>query len=211
VDPRVEHVLGDRDLGIGEHGLGPGRVAGLPVEDVVARAARQVVADDRRAGVQRMPGVDHRGQRLVLDVDQFQGVARRVAVVGDHERHLLTLEPHLVGGQHGLPVPGQGGHPGQVPLGQGLAGDDGPHLGVRLGGQGVDGQDPGVRVRAAQHRAVQHAGQAHVVDVVALAADEPLVLLAQHPAETPGHEVSPAARSEAGCSAAQRMDRTMFS
>ena len=27
-----------------------------------------------------------------------------------------TLEPHLVGGQHGLRVAGQRGHPGQVPL-----------------------------------------------------------------------------------------------
>jgi hypothetical protein len=74
-------------------------------------------------------------------------------------------------------------------------------LSVGLGGQGVDGQDPGVRVRAAQHRAVQHAGQAHVVHEQALTADEPLVLLAQHPPETAGH----------GCSAAHLMDRTMFS
>ena len=44
-------------------------------------------------------------------------------------------------------------------------------------------------------------GQAHVVDEEALTADEPLVLLAQHPPETVGH----------GCSAAHRMDRTMFS
>ena len=47
----------------------------------------------------------------------------------------------------------------------------------------VDRDDPGVGVRAAQDRAVQHARQVHVVDVGALAADEPHVLLAQHAAE----------------------------
>ncbi len=62
-----------------------------------------------------------------------------------------------------------------------------------------------MRVRAAQHRAVQHAGQPHVVDEEALAADEPLVLLAQHPPEARGHGVS----SE--CSAAHLIERTMFS
>ena len=80
---------------------------------------------------------------------------------------------------------------------------------MSLGGQGVDGQDPGVRVRAAQHRPVQHAGQPHVVHEEALAADEPLVLLAQHAAEAGGHAVSPGC--SAACSAAQRMERTMFS
>ena len=45
----------------------------------------------------------------------------------------------------------------------------------RLGGRGVDGEDLRVRVRAAQDRAVQHAGQVDVIDVVALAPDEALV------------------------------------
>src|SRR3712207_8722363 len=41
----------------------------------------------------------------------------------------------------------------------------------------------GMRKRAAQRCAVQHARQRDVVDVVALSADEPRVLLALHPAE----------------------------
>ncbi len=52
---------------------------------------------------------------------------------------------------------------------------------MRLGRCGVDRDQPCMRVRAAQHRAVQHARQHEVVDVVALAAEEASVLLA-HPA-----------------------------
>ena len=66
------------------------------------------------------------------------------------------------------------------------AGDHGLDLRVRLGGAGVDRDDPRVRVRAAQHRAVQHPGQRDVVDVAAAAADEPGVLLAPHRAEAHG-------------------------
>ena len=70
-----------------------------------------------------------------------------------------------------------------------------------------------MRVRAAQHRPVQHAGQLHVVHVRALAADEPLILLAQHPAEARDAMAHPAASGSSGreCFAAQRIDLTMFS
>jgi hypothetical protein len=205
VHPGVEHVLADRDLGVAEDLVGTFGVAGLPVEDVVAGCARDVVADDRRVGVQRAAGVGHRGQRLVFHVDQLERVPGRVVVLGHHERHLLALEPDLADGQHGLPVSGQGRHPGQVAVLERLAGDDRLDLGVGLGRDRVDGDDPGVRVGAAQHRAVEHAGQVHVVHVGALAADEPLVFLAQHPSVARSHPASFA------CSAAQRTERTMFS
>ena len=214
MDPRVQQVLGQGHLGGGEDLVGAVGVPGLPVENVIAAA--QVIADDRGTGVQRVPGVDHGRQRLVVDVDQLQGVPGRVPVVGHHERDLLALEPHLVGGQHGLGVPGQGRHPGQPAGRQHGPGDDRPDLGVGLGRGGVHGPDAGVRVRAAQHRAVQHAAELQVVDEAALAPDEPGVLLAPHRAEAHwngflgflggGHEAAPC-----GCSAAQRTDRTMFS
>ena len=57
------------------------------------------------------------------------------------------------------------------------------HARQRRRGAGVDRPDPGVRVRAAQDRGVQHAGHGHVVDVIALPAKESRVLLAGHPAE----------------------------
>ncbi len=55
-----------------------------------------------------------------------------------------------------------------------------------LGGRGVDGHDAGVRVGAAQDGPVEHAGKLDVVEVVALAPQEPGVLLAQHAAEADG-------------------------
>ena len=186
VDARVEHVLGDDDVGLGEDGVGLLLAARLPVEDVVVGLAFLVVADDGRVGVERVARVDDRGQRLVVDVDELERVACGVAVLGDDEGDLLALEAHLVGGEDGEGVVRQRGDPRQAERLEHRAGDDGLHLRVRLGGRGVDALDARVRERAAQDGAVQHAGQHDVVDVVALAADEAGVLLAEHAAEADG-------------------------
>ena len=68
--------------------------------------------------------------------DQLQRVPGRVPVLGHHERDLLALEAHLVGGQHGLRVLGQRGHPGQPARGQVLPGEHGldPRVGLRRDG-----------------------------------------------------------------------------
>ena len=63
------------------------------------------------SGLERRAGVDHGRQQLVLDLDQLERVARRVAVVGDHERDLLALEADLVRGQDRLLVGGHRRHP----------------------------------------------------------------------------------------------------
>ncbi len=178
----VDDVLGHHDVGLGEDRLGGGLVAGLPVEAVVVGLALEVGADDRRVRREGRADVDDRFEDLVLDVDQLEGVASGVAVLGHHEGDLLPLEPHLVGGQDGLHVVGQGRHPRQPLRGQVGAGDDGLDLGVGLGRGHVDADDLGVRHRRAQDREVQHPRQLHVVDVLAHAPDEARVLLAQHPA-----------------------------
>ncbi len=138
-------------------------------------------------------------QHVVFDVDQLQGVAGGVAVLGDDERDLLALEADLVGDEHGLHVGGQRGRPGEVERHQVLAGDDGQHLrvGQRLGG--VDRDQPGMGHGGAQDGTVQHAGQHDVVDVVALAADEPRVLLALD-AAVPDRAVGVAGRRVGCCS-----------
>ena len=183
VHARVEHLLGDHDVRRGEHLVGEVLVAGLPVEDVVVRLALDVVADDRGALVERLLGVHDRRQRLVVDLDEVERVARGVLVLGDDEGDLLALEAHLVGGEHRLDVHRQRRHPREVQRLEGGTGDDRLHLRHRLGLGGVDRPDPGVRIGAAQDRGVQHAGQRHVVEVAATAADETYVLLALHPAE----------------------------
>ena len=75
---RVDDVARDDRVGLGERAVGGLLVAGLPgrAGQVVALALL-VVADQRRVGVERLARVDDRRQRLVLDVDQRQRVARR--------------------------------------------------------------------------------------------------------------------------------------
>ena len=55
-------VLLDDDVGAREHVVGRGRVAGLPVEDVVVDLPVLVVADQRRVGVERGARVDDHRQ-----------------------------------------------------------------------------------------------------------------------------------------------------
>jgi hypothetical protein len=220
---RVDHVARDDDVGVGEDAIGLVLVAGLPVEDVVGGLALLVVADDRRVRIARLARVDDRRERVVLDIDELERVARRVAVVGDDERDLLALKAHFVGRQDGLGVVGQRRHPREVQALEVLAGDDRAHLRMGECGRRVDRDDARVRERAAQHGAVEHAGQVDVVDVVALAADEARVLLALEAPEADGtflnggHQAvtsSPAPALAAvcavSCSAAQRIALTMF-
>ena len=183
MDARVHDVLADDDLGVGEHRFGRGGVARLPVEAVVVGLALEIVADHRRVGVEGVTNVDHRIERLVLDVDQLQCVARRVAVLGDDEGDLLVLEADLVGGEDRLHVVGQCRHPGEILRGEVLAGDHGFDLRVCFRGGLVDADDAGVGHRRPEDRHVQHAGQFDVVAVLAEAAHEARVLLAEHAAE----------------------------
>ena len=52
---------------------------------------------NRRAGPERVLGVDHRWQRLVFDLDQVERVLGQVAVARDYHRHRLADEARLVG------------------------------------------------------------------------------------------------------------------
>ena len=187
-----------------------------------------VVADDRCARIHGALGVHDRLERFVVDIDELEGVLRDVAGLGDDEGHLLTLEANLVSCEHCLGVIRQGRHPREVVAeqlrtrnaGKRCAREDCDNTWKGLRRRGVDGLDAGVRERAAQDRTVEHAGQVHVIDVVALTTDESLVLDALHAAEP--DRVSGCAQrhllggghadtsSPAGCSAAHWMDSTMF-
>ena len=176
VAARVERVELDDLVRLGE-GLVRGLlVARLPVVDVVVGLPFLLVADDGRALLEGLLRGRDRLQRLVVDVDQLAGVLGDVGGLGDHRRHLLALEAHLVRGENGLRVAREGRHPGEVVLREELAGDDRDDALDRLGAGGVDRVDAGVRERAAQELQVEHSRQHDVVEVVALAADEAGVL-----------------------------------
>ena len=182
---RIDDELPDRDVGLGEGGVGRGLVAGLPGEDVVVMLALavgavglvlQILADHRRAVRHRLERIDVDRQRLVLDFDQFDGIGRGLAAFGDHEGDFLVLEQHFAVGQHHLHVAGQRRHPGEVDGFQHLGGQHRDDAGHRRGFRGVDLLDAGVGVRRAHQVAVEHAGQFQIVDVIALALGEADVL-----------------------------------
>ena len=164
------------DLRVAEREIGCLAVADLPFEDVVVvlacavRAgglAREVLAQHRRVRVHRLERIDQRRQFLVFDLDEFRGVGRDVAVVGDDEGDLLVLEQHLAVRQHHLHIARQRRHPMQFQRRQIGGGQHGDHAGQRLCLRGVDALDPGMGIGRAHEVAVQHAGQLHVVHVVA--------------------------------------------
>ena len=135
VRARVEHVLGHHDVGAREHLVAVGALSPDSQSKMWLSVLPSLSSRMTGASASSAAGVDHRGQRLVLDVDQLEGVAGGVAVLGDDERDLLALEAHLVGGQHGLDVGRQRRHPRQAQRLEHLAGDDGLDLRVRLGAE----------------------------------------------------------------------------
>ncbi len=177
MDARDVDILLDDDVCRIKGGLGGGRVPGLPVPDVVGLL---LTVDPNQRGVRlkRLLWIDHDRQRLIVDVHQPDRVGGDVALRSDDGGDFLSLVDDAVDGQDHLLVRHQGRHPGQASGVQVTAGDDGQHAWQRQGRLGVDIGDPGVGVRAADDIEVQHAGQFHVVDVGALAADEARVLLA---------------------------------
>ncbi len=156
--------------GNGQSGLGAdggGVLAADPVQALdhdlagglrVAVAQRdvpdQVAVGVQGGGAEGLLGVGDRVEEFVLDGDRGRGEACGVGVVGGDGGDGLAVVAHDVVGEHG-PV----GDPAAVGGGAGHVGvgDDGAHAGHLRGGLGVDGEDPGVGVRGAQHGGPQQA------------------------------------------------------
>ena len=180
VDGREGVLPLDHHGGVFEGAAGiaaPERVAVAGVAVGVGQVAKTVRA--------ARPGpllVDQRGVRgerrlergrdrefVVLDVDERdRGVGRGLGFGRDHGDR-LAQEPDLAQG-HDRPVPQRVAVVG-IDVGQVVAGQDGDHAVGLLRGGGVDAPDPGVRHRAVQDRAVEHAGQPEVAGVFGLAGE----------------------------------------
>ena len=185
---RLHRVLVDRGEGVGalDHDRRPrGRLLEIPgvdqmaVADVAAALAELAEAveepDLRAALVQRrrlrrerlLDRAEHR-QQLVGDLDRAHRRLRRRLVRGGDGSHRLAREAHAVDRDDraildrmaviGLDVVEVGG------------GEDRGHPLHRERRGGVDGEDPRMRVRAAQDLAVEHPRHLHVTDVLGLAA-----------------------------------------
>ena len=136
----VDDAFGERHRRFGEHRVGGRLVARFPGEDVVVVVtlavctlglAGQVFAQHRRIGGQRQVRVDHDRQLFIFHQHRFDAIGGGIAVFGDHDRHFLHLEVHLLVGQHRGHVTGERGHPVQLQRLQVVGrqhGDDARHL-----------------------------------------------------------------------------------
>ena len=133
----------------------------VALAEVEGEIARRLVPDRRRAAGQRGRAVDHRGQRLVVDLDQLGRLARDLLAVGHDEGHRIADMAHAALGQcqprrHDQRL--HRGHAGQRadPVGREIGrGVDAVHAGKRRGPRNVDPLDERMGVRRAQDMAVQ--------------------------------------------------------
>ena len=154
---------------VGKGGVRLLLVANLPVEgDIVGR----IVMHERRAVLRRLFGVRDPVAGIVINIDQFERVVRRVLIFGDNDRHTVTdvarriLRQHVVFGSL---------QARQQPADRYAAGNaarldifgrvDAQHAIQCLGFAGVDAVNPGVGIVASQNRAVNHTSQFQVIRV----------------------------------------------
>ena len=175
VDPRPGDVVR----------AGEGRLDGLGVAHGIleGEVAVGAVIDQRCAvGPGRGGGGDRR-QNFVVHLDQFRGVLGLRQRFRNDEGHPGADALHFVLGERrggpldrlALQQEGDDGHAGNASETRRFdvrAGKDGGDAGGGFGGRGVDGLDPGIGVRRAQHIAVGHPGKHHVVHIAPLAGQE---------------------------------------
>ena len=130
--------------------------------DVAVPALFARLVDERAIGGDRLVRIEVGGQLLVLDVDQREGRVGGVLVDRRDRGHPVAHVADLVDAQRILVR-----RPGDDAVGGGHvpARHHSVHAFERLGPGGIDGDDAGVGVRAAQDLAVQHSGEADVVGV----------------------------------------------
>src|SRR5581483_4971392 len=113
---------------------------------------------------------NHDGQRIVVNVDRLDRIARNIGIGGDHDGDGVADVVDAVAGEHGVLWRFQIGNRGGagdvaafvVDVG---AGEDRDDAGQVPGGGGIDPSDSRVRVRAAQDGCVQQPRQPDVIDV----------------------------------------------
>ena len=164
-------------------GLGERGVDVPPVEDARPDDVRTGVVVEHDLVLQRLLRIDENGQLVVLDLDQFGGVARQLARRRAHGCDRLAHVPHATDRERVvLDVPARLDRhlEERIRVNRDLVAGDRPVNAVELEGSGdVDRDDLRVRVGRAHEVDVAHSVPAHVVEEGALALDEPAVLLAR--------------------------------
>ena len=133
----------------------PRRVGVAAADALVAQHVAPRV-DRRGRGVRGAERVGERRQRLVLDADRLEGAPTGLRMVGGDGGDRLPDVSHHVAREDGLvgvdeAVGGQSGHV--------VGGEDARHAVDRQCRRDVDGDDPRVRMGAAQRRSPEHVGR----------------------------------------------------
>ncbi len=153
----------DDEVGCLEAGF---HIATLEAE-VVRNVAGRVVVNQRGAGGERLVEREHGGQHFVLDHDLVHGRACRFRIQRGDRSHLIADVADFPDRER-IEVRTEGAPFAFRRVG---AGCDCFHAGHGRGGAGIDREDASVRVRAPQHRRVQHSGKMQVGDVLRRASD----------------------------------------
>jgi hypothetical protein len=167
--PLVADRAGDHDRAAGQ--LVRARLAHLPLADHIGQSGVEGGGIGRGRGER----VEHRRQRVDVDLDQFGAVLGPVPVGADDDRDRVADEPDPVGGQRrpshrrGFAAARRGRDGGQV--GQVGGGPGGEHAGQLPGRPGVDGAQPAVCRPGAGEGGVQAARHRQVGDVPGGAAE----------------------------------------
>ena len=134
----------------------------LGAEEAEDLLGRDALVDDRRVFRHRVLHVHHRLEHLVLDLDEVEGVLGDVGVVRGDGGHGVAAVERLVGGEDVVEHPARAGglafaheQLGVVLPREVLVRDDRRHARQRRGLRRVDRDNARVRVRAAQHPAVE--------------------------------------------------------
>jgi len=148
-------------------GLEPGRHIAALEGELVRDVAGRVVVHQCRARRERLVEREHRGQHLVADHDLVHCRARGLGVHRRDRRHFVSDIAHFVDCER-IEIRAE-----RSPFALRRVGADCDRFDAGHGRRSadVDGDDPGVRVGASQHRGVQHAGEVQVGDILRRAGD----------------------------------------
>ena len=180
--PRQPHPRLHDHRGAGERG---GRIAHLlpPLRHDITP---DLIVHDRRPRGDRPLDVDHRGQRLVLDANQVERIVRPIRIVRHHDGHRLPHESHPIPRQHrDTARNGQRGmrriNRNRPPDGPQIRRREDPdHPGRPPRRRRVDRDDTRMRMRRPQHRRMQAARHAQIIDELPRPRDEPRILSPPH-------------------------------
>ena len=171
-------------LGLGK---GLGDFGGIAIVEIERDIVRHRIEQQRRARLDRVGGLEHRGERLDIEHDGLGRVLGLGDGLRNHAGDRIADIAHLVGGQRrprrvadrrAVAVLERQVAFERAVAGQIGGGIDRQHARHRLGGGGVDAADDAMGNAAAHHHRIGLAGPADVVGVAAFAAHQRGVLAA---------------------------------